>query len=224
MKLSSIRPILISFLFCMPVIARSEKKGEPPVAVLVQLKVEKNRMDALAQAHASTMLNSLVRDRDGILHAMINDFKDNFNLCPVYYFMDTNYSEVEKGHLEGVLLNADLTPVANNPIGNNTNYLVVSYGKPSVKGKYTEKEEDPKAYIHDVVWDMEQAFIISDAHMHFKAMFYRYKGDKRALKKHSDKRYSYCSNDFEMEYFPGAGRLNKYPMVDIPLRMEVFVK
>ena len=192
-------------------------------AVLVQLKVEKNRIEALQNSHDENKLSILLQDRDMVMQAMINDFTDNFENCPVYYFMDTNYDKVAAKNFEGVLLNADLKPATSLPINSSsTNYLVVQYGRPDIRTKYADKKIDSSAYTHDVIWNVEQAFIVKNADMSFRTMYYRLGESTTRWKKLWDKKYFYCSDDFKMEYFPSAKHFSVHPFMKTPAKMEKY--
>src|SRR5580698_8005575 len=65
-----------------------------PIALLVQLKSEKSRIDAATRNKDYKALEEMKKDAKGARKAMIKDFKDHIDYCPVYYYMDTNLNQV----------------------------------------------------------------------------------------------------------------------------------
>ncbi len=209
---------LILLILCIIAIAANGQDA-PVTAVLVQLRVEKNRVAALTKNNDERRLKILLEDRDKVNQAMINDFTDNFSLWPVYYFMDTNFEKIAAKQFDGVLLTADLKPIAKSPVNSETNYKVVSYGYPNIKTKYGEKTEDSSAYIHDVIWNVEQAFIIKNADLSFQTMYFTLGGNGVYNKRNFPAKYYYRSNEFKLEYLPCARFYQRNPFMHTPQRI-----
>jgi hypothetical protein len=101
-----------------------KKKDKFPDAVLVQLRTEHNRSEALKKANRYHDLKELEKDALGERSKMILDFEKNFHYCPVYYFMDTNLDLVKKEIFDSILLNADGTLAKNAATGN---YVITGF-------------------------------------------------------------------------------------------------
>ncbi|MBC7552901.1 MAG: hypothetical protein H7257_02870 [Taibaiella sp.] len=178
-------------------VAPVEVKG--PLAILVQLKAERNREEGLARANNTSMLQALRNDRDKVREVMINDFTDHFKYCPVYYFIDTNYDKIKANMLAGVLLDKDGSPLQQLPALKDK-YLIITYGKPELP------QINGNEY-HGI--SVGKGLIINDAHFKQLAYFYKMEYDEKKLKKRSSPKYYFKSRIFDMEYFPGAELLNK---------------
>ncbi len=209
----------ILFAFFIFVAAETKAQDSAVSAVLVQLRVEKNRVEALTKNNDNRKLQILLEDRDKVNQVMINDFTDNFTRWPVYYFMDTNYDKIAARQFEGVLLTADLKPVAHSPLNATSNFKVVSYGYPNIKSKYSEKAEDSSAYIHDVSFRIEQAFTIKNADLSFQSMYFRLGDNTIYSKKNFPIKYYYKSKEFKLEYIPCARFYQGDPFMKAPQRM-----
>jgi hypothetical protein len=100
-------------------------------AVLVKLYSEVNRINHFESRGDKTNANYVREDAAEIVKATIGDFKNNFNTCKVYYFIDTNLNQVLAANLEGILLDEHLKPATNTVLKNgDTSFLIVYYGIP----------------------------------------------------------------------------------------------
>lgn len=178
-----------------------------PTAVLVQLRAEKNRRDALIHDKKYEDLEILKKDTYGAMDATVRDFRDHFNACQVYYFMDTNFEQVMAHKFGEVLLDANLAPVSA-PVIEDSNYLIVYYGYPTWQTKKGRWDTTKQKH-----WGGQpngRALVINDHN--FRQIHYIYDLDfdffnfKRKFAKNP---YRYESRKFEIEYNPSAAELNR---------------
>ncbi len=178
-------------------------------AVLVELKSEKNRMDAFKAAHNNSLIAILNRDIAGADSAMINDFTDNFHFCPVYYFVDTNEDAV-KAHKYGCLLKGDMTPVEGNPMADvDTEFIVVYYGKYAYQSRTESVAHDSTSSTVGSGLPYGKGLVILNHKMQQISYLYKLDYDNLVLKATSKKKYYYTSKKFQLEYFPFAIKLNQ---------------
>ena len=209
--------LFLLFCSCLLTFATPDARGQdttnkrPVVAVLVQLRSEHNRMEALKKAHEYKLMKELEVDAIGVQKAMIKDFTDNFTYCPVYYYMDTNADQVKNKLFTGVLMNADGTPVKKNTLdGANHNYLIAYYGYIAPVYKEQRTKEDSLAAQQYTATPFGKGLMILDDKFHEMTFFYKlaYQED-RGDKKKSLKEYKYNSKYFEIDYYPLVARFNK---------------
>ncbi len=118
-----------------------------PKAILVQLRSEHNRIEALTKARRYNEAELVGADAAYIRAKMIADFSDHLFFCPVYYYIDTNVDLIKKRKFEGILFKADSTPAASDVIGNDNDYVIVYYGYPNYQSRTTDSLTDnPKNY------------------------------------------------------------------------------
>ncbi len=183
--------------------------NKPVVAVLVQLKAEKNRIEALTRAHKKSLLENVIIDRGEVINAMTADFTDHFSYCPVYYYMDTNVDAIQNKHFANVLLNADLTPAKNiafNP--ENDKYVVVYYGDPVKQSRDQSVVTDTMAYLNADGKPEGRGLVILNSNLQQISFFYKFGYDDVFLKMKYGSKYCFSSKHFQMEYYPFAKKLN----------------
>jgi len=178
-----------------------------PTAILVQLRTEQNRREALIHDKKYEDLEILKKDAYGAMDATVRDFRDHFNACQVYYFMDSNFEQVMAHKFDDVLLDANLSPVPRPQI-EDSNYLIVFYGYPTwqtKKGKWDTTKQK-----HMGGQPNGRALVINDPN--FRQIHYIYNLDfdffnfKRKFTKNP---YRYESRKFDIEYNPSAAELNR---------------
>ncbi len=103
--MARIRTILIfAVILCMhlplSMYGQQPAPKKYPSVVLVQLRAEKNRINALTKARKFKDLEIFKQDVTGVMIATIKDFKEHFNYCPVYYFIDTNTDAILEQKVE----------------------------------------------------------------------------------------------------------------------------
>ena len=200
--------LALSIAICGFALAQEAQKSKHIVAVLVQLRAEQNRINGLKTNHQYGLLDEVIKDREQVNKAEVNDFKDHFTYCPVYYFSDSNYDKVKDKQFDGVLFNADGTPVTTVPEGlKNGHFLVASYGQPIYQSRFDAEagHSTDDAPSSDLPYD--NALIISNEKMVQQGYFYRMGYGSRRLK---DKNiYKYKSKHFNLEYYPAATLFNK---------------
>ena len=179
-----------------------------PIAVLVQLRSEHNRIQSLTESKNFGMVEQVQKDAVGVQRAMINDFTDNFDYCPVYYYMDTNLNLVIQKKFEGVLFNADGSP-ANKIVINDsdTKYLIVFYGYPEEQSRRTKEVANEHGH-YDSGEPMGEGLIINNSKFHQVSFLYKFGYENLLFRLFHNRRYFYVSKKFDMEYFPFAHALN----------------
>ena len=178
-----------------------------PAYVLIQLRSEKNRIEALAKAHWPERLEEVKKDAREVIRYMVADFKANFHYCPVYYYIDTNLAKVKKKQFEGILLDDSLNPVANIPIRKTDhNYVIVYYGYPVMRDHHDGTANDSN-YINVTGQPGGRGLIINDDRM--MQISYITKADFGTIFLDKEtKRKRYVSKHFDIEYLPVAKQLD----------------
>ena len=188
------------------------------MALLVELRSEHNRIAALTRDKRYRELNELVSDAISVRTALITDFNENFDWCPVYYFIDTNSDLVEKKQFTGILLDSTGKPMDNIQLNStSTNYLVAYYGYPVkqaktqevVTDKYKTTSEEGALGVKVMDDPMGRGLIIMDDQFRQVNYFYKLGYDNLFVNHRIDKRYYFNSKRFDMEYYPFAGLFNK---------------
>jgi hypothetical protein len=178
-----------------------------PRALLVQLKTEQNRIKAITAAGDMKAVEAVQNDAKGVSTAMINDFTDNFDYCPVYYFLDINMDQVKSRSFKGVLMNADGSTV-DQPVISDTskNYFVVFYGYPESQSTPIKTASDQA----NTGQEMHRGLVVNNYKLQQVAFFNKagYLNFLIGIGK-NDKKYRYTSERFDIEYLPSAKQLNE---------------
>jgi len=202
-------------------------KSRSPKALLVQLRSEHNRMEALIKQHRYKEIEGLKTDAMNVTARMISDFHDNFNYCPVYYYMDTNMDLIKNRVFQGVLLHEDLTPIENVSIPD-SDYLIAFYGYPTSQSRtsnivkdstyrivYSDTSDIVKGIMDTMTYNYNSGEPIGKGliinNNKFKQVSFLYKLDYENLMfklRRANKKYIYVSKRYEIEYFPFATLLN----------------
>lgn len=123
------RILLFIFIILQP--TASIAHLDEPKALIVVLQTQKNRITHFTKKGDNTNLRVVRNDAHEVMQAMRNDFTDHFDLCPVYYVMDTNLHLVKEKKFDGILLDNTLAPVRSAVIKPDELYFVAYFGKPS---------------------------------------------------------------------------------------------
>ncbi len=180
-----------------------------PSAVLVQLKAEQNRTNALIKARKYNELEIFRKDVQGVMIATINDFWNHFDYCPVYYYIDTNFEAVMARKFDGILLDEHLSPITGTVISDtSTDYFIVYYGYPTwqTRKRYwdTTRAADQGGHPNG------RGLIINDYKMRQLNYIYRLDFDFFNFKKNRNRNpYKYTSKKFDVEYYPFASEFNR---------------
>ncbi|XZF15160.1 hypothetical protein ACTHGU_03415 [Chitinophagaceae bacterium MMS25-I14] len=106
----------------------------PPKVLLLILPTGGTRRTYLQKTHDTKRLAFLQEDIQTMQQKMIQDFKDNFTYCPVYFFADTNSALIKEQKFNGALLDDKLQPVAGSVIpAGDTNYIIGYFGVAGVE-------------------------------------------------------------------------------------------
>ena len=191
------------------VYAQKSNDGKLPYAVLVQLKSEKNRIAALIMAHDKKNLIRVQKDASRVKKAMINDFKDHFTYCPVYFYMDSNADKVIAGDLDGILFTADSSPVPPNAMGlQDKKYIIVFYGYPITQSHIKKVVPDSVAKQPQTEAPNGKGLVINNSKMEQISYLYKFGYENFLFKPMRNRNYIAVSKKFDMEYFPTAGVLD----------------
>jgi hypothetical protein len=175
-----------------------------PSAVLVELKTGQSRINALRADKKYSELSEAENDIDDANAAMIRDFHDHFNYCPVYYFVDTNEYLILKKQFAGVLLDADKMPAQNIAInGASKDYVIVNYGYPAEQPHHQKVVTDSAKYESNSGEPMGKGLIINNDKMQQINYLYNL-GYENLLINKKDKGYAYSSKHFNIDYYPSA--------------------
>jgi len=201
----------IAFFICANTCYAGDKNtGKYPTAVLVQLRSEHNRILALTEARKYAMVNEVTQDALEVVKHFKLDFHDNFNYCPVYYYIDTNADLVKDKRFDDILFNEDGSPVKNPVINSNsTDYVVVYYGQALSQAKNMLVETDTSKYTYDPEPPAGKGLVVLNDKFQQLNYFYILGFDKMSIKHSKSYKYAYKSKHFEIEYYPFAALFNK---------------
>jgi hypothetical protein len=205
--------ILLVFLFTAMhsrLWGQNEKAAKHVSAVLVQMRAERNRTNALLASHKYSDLELFRRDAARVNHAMVTDFGDNFTYCPVYYYFDTNYAAISQGKFEGVLLNEHFSPAQNIVIDSaSTDFLIAYYGKP-VWQTHKRNFWDTTRSEHEGGAPNGYGLVICDYKLRQLGYVNRVDYDFfnfRSMYRKSP--YKFVSKKFNLSYYPTAAELSR---------------
>jgi len=179
---------------------------QPPKAILVELPTETNRIAYFTKKGQLNKVKVLQDANYKVSHVMVDDFRDNFSFCPVYFFYDSCTEQVRGMQFQGVLLDDKLAPAKNIILNNSdTNYFIVYYGTETME----ELPAGAKVDIYNTSntgSTMSNLFALS---YDFKKLRYglpdKPRGNSFSKNTYIPK-YSYESGEFAISYIPLANR------------------
>lgn len=161
--------------------------AQPVKAILVQFNSEQNKIRYFLKTGNSKEAANVSGEAAIITKKIANDFNDNFNYCPVYYFIDTNTSLIKNKQFNGLLLNANGTPAKNIVINSSdSDYLIVCYG------------------YSDASSAMSTCKGITVSSSQFRKLFFFPSCDPA----NPEKGYRYISPKYDISYYPSAKELD----------------
>lgn len=177
-----------------------------PKAILVELRSQQKRIDYLEKSNRRNEVEQLAKDIDGANRAMINDFKDHFRFCPVYFIIDTNVDKIVAKRYSGVLLNSDMQPVdaeVMNKVGDD--FFIVYFGMPmrEKEGRHTEQELPRSQYGQGLVLNDHKGKQLLSPFQFYYYSNRRYYGVGSA-----NRQYNYGSKKYNIEYYELAADLS----------------
>ncbi|OJW83221.1 MAG: hypothetical protein BGO69_19095 [Bacteroidetes bacterium 46-16] len=177
-----------------------------PKAVLVQLRSEQRKVDYLQKHGSKKDLERLREDVQGVNAAMVNDFKDHFKLCPVYFFVDTNADLIKAKKFGGILFDTDMKPV-NDPVVNagSKDYYIIFYGLPEREDLHNDND------LEAARTSFGEGLVLNDYNYRqlkrpIRFYYYRNRGYYGIAKRHSI--YNYSSKKYNIEYYELAGEVS----------------
>jgi hypothetical protein len=210
MTLKNISLVLLLFIYTHSCFASDSLSHRSTQVVLVQLSSQHNRIEALTNDKKYNEVEEVKKDAAGVIEAMKRDFKDHFHMCPVYYYMDTNADRIRNRHFDDVLMNSDGSP-AKNPGLNSTskNYLIAYYGYPVAQAATNGPVTDSITNRYNSGEPMGKGLVINNYLFQQVAYFYKFGYQEALFAKKADKKYTYHSKHFDIDYFPLAEKFNK---------------
>jgi len=120
-------------------------KSNPPKVVLVELFTYTNKINYYKRTQQDKKADQLEKDARKIMERTIKDFNTNFKFSPIYYFYDTNASNIVNREFKDVLLDKNMQPLATSPIkDNDTSYLIINFAPAVVSERGYDTTTGPK--------------------------------------------------------------------------------
>ncbi len=187
-----------------------------PVVILVQLRAESNRINALTRAKNYALAEEVKKDAAEVRRLMMLDFTLNFHRCPVYYFIDTNIDYIKNKQFAGILLDTAGNPIANPLINSSSsNYWIVYYGNHIHQSRREKVVKDEDRYSYDNENPRGKGLVVLNDQFQQLTFFYKYGFDDVFYgKKSTQKKLMYSSKRFDIDYFPFAKMLQEKDMND----------
>jgi hypothetical protein len=197
--------IILFLLFHVTGRSQDSLSSKYPTAVLVQLRSEHNRIEALTKDRRYNEVEEVKNDAKEVISRMKLDFHNNFDYCPVYYYMDTNADLVKNKAFTGILMNEDGS-IVTNPIVNekNNRYVIAFYGHPVSQSRLKKVETDPAKYAVSNEKIPTLGLVILNDKFQQLTYFYKFKYDELFFGSRRNRKYYYRSKHFEIEYYPFA--------------------
>jgi hypothetical protein len=105
---------------------RQAYRARPPKAILVQLFTYPRRVEFYKKTGHTAQLSAFQAASATAAKKIVDDFNDNFDFCPVYYYYDTNAHLIRDRKFSGVLLNPAMLPAKNIILSStDTNYFII---------------------------------------------------------------------------------------------------
>ena len=189
----------------------AKKNNQFPRVILLQINTEQNRIRALEKNKRDKEVEIVKKDAAIISSKMKADFKENFNYCPVYFFMDTNQAMIRSRNFDGFLMNVDGSIAKNILTDSSKDFLIVYYGYPTYQSNRTKVVK--KSYEMDtsrLFIPYGKGLIINNYRMEQVSYLYKFGFDNFFYRlKKSNRKYIYESKKYDIEYLPFARNFNE---------------
>ena len=182
-----------------------------PVAVLVQLRSEHNRIEALKKDRRYQQLAEVENDAREVNNRMILDFHNNFTYCPVYYYVDTNTDLIKKKLFAGILMQGDGSPAKDLAFNSDSgDYVIAYYGYAVSQSRSDKVQNDSSLNNYDPQAPAGKGLVILNDKFQQLTYFYKLSYDNAFFGGNSKiKKYTYTAKHFDIEYYPFAGLFNR---------------
>lgn len=187
---------------------RKEDRNKFPKAVLVLLSSEHNRIESLEKARAYKEAEQLKKDATMVSEKIRLDFKDNFHMYPVYFFVDTNLEKVKAGKLADILTNTDGDLMEITELGDSsTDFFIIYYGYPKFTKKKPKRIKEGSEDAASFDTPTGKYFVICNNKL--EQITYVRRGKNTLIDEVSpeDKKYRYNSPTFNISYSPTVRKL-----------------
>lgn len=192
----SILTIFFAALICSSITSR----GQGPTSILVMLKSGNSKIEYFEKRRDKKSIDLVRNDANEAMKAMINDFTDNFQYCPVYYFIDTNLQLIKDKKFDGVLFDKDRKVYTTSPIKTtDSSFFIVYYGHPPVEirtGKNGEQSYTSKSYPGRGLTVLDHQY----KPLRRPKILYVYEPEISELVRGKDPKYNYSSKNFDIGY------------------------
>jgi len=108
-------PIVLTFLigFVFNVVGQEQFLSQVSnKTALVRLKTSSNKIQKLRSAGQEELANELQQKQDYENTMLIKSFKIHFDICPVYFFKNTDSEQVRNGVYNNLFIGEDLKPIS----------------------------------------------------------------------------------------------------------------
>jgi hypothetical protein len=188
--------------------AQEFSENKNPVAVLVQLKSEKRRIEALIRSKRMNELERFRKEAYQCMMATVADFRDHFSARPVYFYIDTNFDAIQQRKFEGVLLDNDLRIATNINIKPDNYFLIANYG--TAQWQTSKRGWDTTRSKYDGGQPSGKILVINDPQMrqvtYVRTLDFDFFNFKRQDKKNP---YRFRSRKYNIEYYPSAAEFDR---------------
>jgi hypothetical protein len=178
-----------------------------PEYILVQLSTEMNRMRKLEAHGTAKEVARLKKDLAGIYNVMRNDFQDHFNFCPVYFFFDTSLTEIKNHNFHGNVFSINGSALPDGYLTGD-NYQIVYYGYPVERlphlGYLPEQTNET-----NFTTKFGRVWVVCDKNYEQVSYAGRISTFDKGAEYLFDSDYRFVSKKFDLEYFPGAVKLEE---------------
>lgn len=192
--------LLLIVLSALDAGAQAPVKQKEIRAVLVMLRTERKKIQYYRNSGKGDKANRLRDEMVKVNRATINDFSAHFDRWPVYYFVDSNLSDVRQGKLDGHILDKNLQPLTIPPVNfADNNYIIVYYGKPPADVGVQLKDGDKKPVYTEGYHPGNGLVVLGPSFERMKntPLFFIYTA---RVRKDREKLYNYISDEFDVEY------------------------
>jgi hypothetical protein len=174
------------------IIRRRHAVGDekPPKAILVELSTFQNKIKFLQQKGNTGGVVAVGTAAKKVDDAMMLDFANNFESCPVYFFLDTNAQKVREKKFKNVLMSADGRFVGDTTL---VQYNIVYYGYP------VPNDNNPA---------VKGLVVLDSAFDQMQAPYPYFTPTLKYSTLGGSAQYVYETDKYGIEYYPGAKKLS----------------
>lgn len=199
--------IALLALCCASLASGAQENIYRPKAILIKLNTKSNAIAHLKQKGNTRKADLLRKENDTLNARLMRDWKDHFDYCPVYFFADSNLTDVLAGRFTQVVFDTAHRAITPEQVQAMGDQFYIAYLGARAQDDYEAAHSAPGATQLPTLIVCDSKFKTLASYQLSSSM----NGDLVSflLPRRGEKPYRFRSRYFNLDYFPAAAKYEK---------------